>query len=310
MTSCSPESRGRSAPLIVLIAVGALVAVGFVAGTDSTSALLTKTAASTSTITTRQACLGDAGAYTSGMIDAAKPTLRWSFTNGALPVLPTVPGEPTAPDPAKDGLLVCDPAAIAAAAGDPTAGEPGSLALVQDGEAGLVVASQPLADYFTLLLWAAPGRGSIGELASLSNRSDGRRSDELVLGISAKSVIQLEYPAAGDPAVLTSTVVPDGNAHLIAITVTAKSANGAPTLSLTVDGETATSEKSTWKPATDSGEGRGNTLTLGARPKHPSAGARVDEVTLLPAAVESGWLAKLVAADRWWVPASASQALP
>lgn len=298
MTSSSSERRarhGRRSPatrLLALLAVAAVVAAGFASRVATTAATLTADDAVTTSITTRPACVQDPenlSAYTSGMLDADAPVLRWSFTDEPPPqiVTPTPdpaldPGTP-APQAPVGGLLVCDPAELA------RVGTAGSLALIQGGVGGGRTASTPpLGDSFTLLFWAAAvgAAGAEGELASLTSPAG-----DLVLTVSTGTV-HLTAPDGATVSASNVGLAGDG-AHLIAVVVTEQ------TVALTVDGASSTRVATTWAPGIDPAV---STLTIGARPESTSAGAIIDEVALLGRAYGPERFAALVAADRWWAP--------
>lgn len=282
MTSSSAERPSVTAHRIAILAVGALVAAGFTAGFDTTGANLGATKSITTEITTRPACVGDPTAYTSGMLDADTPPLRWSFS-GTLPAEATVQPSDAVPTLASVGLLLCDPAALAV-----PVGTPGSLALAQGAAGSGLTATLPeLGTSFTLLLWTSLAPDAPGELASVASTSG-----ELVIGVSAGKV-QLTYPDGDTPVTVSSDVLTTGSAHLVAVAYAAKS------VELTVDGSPAGSGSTTWEPATAPDAGA---LTVGARGGSPSAGALVDEVVLASSAYSSVRLAALVEADRWYAP--------
>ena len=295
MTSSSSERRasagGRSPAtrLLALLAVGVVVAAGFASGLATTAATLTSAGDVVTTIATRSACVQDPenlSAYTSGLLDAGAPVLRWSFSDGLLPG-----GAAWTPDPATDpgtpppkasvgGLLVCDPAELA------RVGAAGSLALTQGGlGSGLTASTPPLGDSFTLLFWAA-AEGAEGELASFAGPVG-----DLVLTVT-EGTVQLTAP---DGATVSSRdgSLADGRTHLVAVVFTAE------TVSLTVDGASSNRVDTTWRPGIDPNV---STLTIGARLESTSAGALIDEVALLSTAYVPEQFAALVAADRWWAP--------
>ncbi|MGV8967750.1 MAG: LamG-like jellyroll fold domain-containing protein [Cellulomonas sp.] len=287
----SANLRRSTAPRLALVAVAVLTASTFLAGPETTAAMLTGTATTTSSITTRAACLDGAGeqapenAYTSGLLNLTSPALRWSFSGGHLPVAVATDGTLT-PVTVARGLLQCDPADFP---GVPEAEAiPGALQLTQGGTTGLAVASQPLTESFTLLLWVSRDATSEGELASL-----GRTDDELALGLSG-STVSLAFPVEGGTSVVSLDAVDAGRAHLVGVVY------DAGTLTLSVDGarEAEAGQQTTWTPA-----GTPNALTIGARAAHPSAGALVDEVTLLTGPATRSWLTSLVTSDRWWLTA-------
>jgi len=305
--ACSAELRRRGAPRLALVVVAVLAASAFTAGPETTAAMLTSTATTESSITTRTACLNAGGepapasAYTSGLLDLATPALRWSFSGGILPDAVATDGIDTTdgiakPETVARGLLQCDPADFP---GVPEAqAAPGALRLTQSASAGLAVADQPLTTSFTLLLWVLPDpnndANSTGELASL-----GRPNDELVLSLSG-STVSLSFPVqGGDASPVSIGAVDPGRAQLVAVvydegklTLTAVDKTSDKTSNRTSEAQT------TWTPT-----GTPNALTIGARTGHPSAGALVDEVTLLTGAATPGWLTSLVDSDRWWLPA-------
>ena len=287
----SADLRRSMAPRLALVAVAVLAASTFLAGPETTAAMLTGTATTESSITTRAACLDGAGepapenAYTSGLLNLTSPALRWSFTGGHLPIAVATDGTLT-PVTVARGLLQCDPADFP---GVPAAeATPGALQLTQGGSTGLAVAGQPLTTSFTLLLWVTRDATSEGELASL-----GRTADQLALGVSG-STLSLSFPVAGGTSAVSIDAVDAGRAHLVGVVY------DAGTLTLSVDGarEAVAGQQTTWTPA-----GTPNALTIGARAEHPSAGALVDEVTLLTGPATPRWLTSLVTSDRWWLTA-------
>lgn len=283
------ERRSPATRLLALLAVGVVVAAGFASGLATTAATLTSADDVATTITTRPACVQDPknlSAYTSGLLDAGAPVLRWSFSDGLLPKeatsTPDPASDPTTPAPKASvgGLLVCDPAELA------RVGTAGSLALTQGGAgSGLTASAPPLGGSFTLLFWAA-AEGAEGELASLTGPAG-----DLVLTVT-KGTVHLTAP---DGATVSS---PDGSlaggrTHLVAVVFTAK------TVFLTVDGASSARVDTTWTPGIDPNV---STLTIGARLKSTSAGALIDEVALLGTAYDPEQFAALEAADRWWAP--------
>ena len=284
MASWTRASR-RAAPRAALIAVGLLVAGGFVPLLGHTQASFGATATATASLTVRPACVGDPAAYAANLIptDASE---RWSFS-GALPETATAhPASPSttaspALTPAGTGLLTCDPAELAI-----PRGTPGALTLTAGAVGSGLTASSPttLDDAFTLLFWTAVPLASEGELASLANPAG-----DLVLAVAPDGTLTLLAPG-GAPATLTSRPLADGATHLVSVVA----AGG--TLTLAVDGESAAQLTTTWAPGPA-------TLTVGARDgAQPSVGAVVDEVTLLTTPTSADALRGLVAADRWWTP--------
>ena len=283
----SAELRRSAGPRLALVAVAALLAAGFTTGPETTAATFTSTSTTESSITAREACLVQkevqAQAYTSGLLDQAKPALRWSFSDGVLPGDAPAEGA-SRPGTEARGLLQCDPADF-----PETKTAPGSLRLTQGGTAGLAVASQPLTTSFTLLLWVSPDAKAEGELASVSNSTG-----ELTLGLSG-STVNLSVPGSDKAATLAISTKVKGAAHLVAATF------DGDALVLTVDGAAAEAVKTTWTPSDPKGP---STFTIGGRTDHPSAGALVDEVTLLTGPASAAWLKGLVTSNLWWVPAN------
>ena len=279
---------------MALVATTVLVAAGFVPRLAVTSALLDDTTGWVSTTITTKACIGQAGAHTyvSQALDAAAPLLRWSFS-GTLPAgtLP-LPSPPTGATPADSGtspamaisgLLGCDPAELTT-----PAGTPGSLILTQ-GAGGALTASAPttLGASFTWLLWTSLVPGAHGELASLTGASG-----DLMLGVSAGAV-QLTYPTSGGPVTTPAVPLPDGAAHLVAVTFTGSAVD------LVVDGVASPGATTSWATGA-------SILAVGAPAHATNAGAAVDEVTVLGTAYSAAQLADLVDLDHgpasWPVP--------
>ncbi|NMR19752.1 hypothetical protein [Cellulomonas fimi] len=290
MTSSSSDRDASLVRLGVALVVGLLVAVGMSVQTASTRAGFSGEDTAGLRLTTRPACVGSAAAYTSGMIDAATPALRWSFS-GALPADATAQAVAvTSP-----GLLVCDPAQLAPAADV----VPGALALDATAPGSALTAATPVAlpgDAATLLLWVSlpvdPTGAPVpadGELASVVG-PDGA----LVLRLTG-GALELTHPSGSATTTLAGGALPtDGAVALVAVSIEA----GAVTLGLALhDGApTVASAPTSWTPGPV-------TLTVGARAGLVAAPAVVDEVTLLTGATDEAGLRALVAADDWWTEA-------
>lgn len=284
----SADLRRHAAPRLALVVVAALAASAFTAGPETTAAMLTSTATAESPITTRAACLGEpterAQAYTSGLVGLAEPSLRWSFSDGLLPDAVAIDGT-TKPSTVARGLLQCDPADF-----PEVKATAGALQLAPGGSTGLALTNQPLTEAFTLLLWVLPDAKTDGELASLGNSTG-----ELALGI-AGSRVSLSFPSDGKTPAVSIDMGDPGRAHLVAVVYSESK------LTLSVDGRTTEGTESTGATATTwTPNGTPNAFTIGARAGHPSAGALVDEVTLLTGPASTMWLESLVGSDRWWM---------
>ena len=115
----------------------------------------------------------------------------------------------------------------------------------------------------------------------------------LVLSVVGDSLRATDVLDGASSEVATVGLTRD-TAHLVAVTVGGD--GDAPTVSVTIDAEPAGAPVALTRPLTPA------SLTVGARPGATSAVARVDEVTLLPAALPPIDRQALVTADRWWAP--------
>lgn len=202
----------------------------------------------------------------SAAVASLTPTRHEDFAAaGALPG--------NAPSP---GLLICDPSGALRLSGAYEESVPDPAGAMDAATAASVVLWVSITDV------AAPG-----DLLWLS-QDDG---SGLGLRVAGGLLELVEAPAdGGPPAVLAQAAVPDGEPHLLAVTL-----DGAGAAQLWVDASAvATAPLSGAAPAPV-------TLRLGTRPGSGAASARavLDEVVVLPAPLDAGALATLVAANRW-----------
>jgi len=214
-----------------------------------------------------------------GTFDVRPCSYSWSATVAALSPTRHYDFAPTSAIPGNTpppGLLVCDPSGALRLSG-------GFEESVQDPAGAITVA---LAS--SVAVWASiTDRLTPGDLVWLT-QDDGA---DLGLRVSGGLLHLVQVPVGGGPLeVLAQVAVPDGDPHLLTLT-----RSGSTSVRLWVD----TSEVAT-APTSPAGGG-GLTLWLGAPPESgaSSAHAVLDEVVVLPVALDGGDVASLVAANSW-----------
>ncbi len=260
MRTSSPE-RGRARPGLVVLG-GALV--GTLAGlglpgVGSTTAQFTSRA-TVETVISVPVC---SGAWAAQVL-ALAPALHWSFDGVGSPA-----GDVPAP-----GLLACDPTAALTLHGGVDEGVQAPAPTLLDASAS------------TVALMVAPSDVSgTGELVRLT-ASDGHW---LGARLTDGWVELVEQPVAGSAVTLGSVAVAPGETHLVTITRSGASAT------LWLDDSDRVNGTLIQNPALPA------TVTVGAPGASGLASARavVDELVVLPTALDDAGVAALVAADRW-----------
>lgn len=261
MRTSSPDRR-RVRPSLVVLAgalVGTLAGLGL-PGVGATTAQLTSQA-TVEAVVTVPACSSAWAAHVASLV----PALHWSFDG-----VGSVAGDVPAP-----GLLACDPTAALTLHGGAGEGLAGTGPTLLDGSTSTVALKVQPTD--------VSGTRELVWLIQTDGHGLGARLTDGWIELVERLAVD------GTLKTLGSVRVATGETHLVAII----RSGGSATLRL--DDTERVSAGLTENPALPA------TVTLGAPAGSGLASARavVDELIVLPTALDDGGVRALVAADRW-----------